>query len=72
MQDAVNVLRDVVALRVWRQHPGTEKVGADAARRLGVALPSDSWQATWQHIRELVVSALSAIREEIEQLPQLE
>jgi hypothetical protein len=70
--DAVNVLRDVVALRVWRQHPGTEEVGADAARRLGVALPSESWGATWDHIRELAVSALSAIREEIEQLPPLD
>jgi hypothetical protein len=71
-QDAVNVLRDVVALRVWRQHPGTEEVAADAARRLGVALPSESWGATWDHIRKLAVSALSAIREEIEQIPPLD
>lgn len=71
-QDAVNVLRDVVALRVWRQHPGTEEVAADAARRLGVALPSESWGATWDHIRERAVSALSAIREEIERLPPLD
>ncbi|MHB8658552.1 MAG: hypothetical protein ACYC91_11455 [Solirubrobacteraceae bacterium] len=71
-QDAANVLRDVVALRVWRQHPGTEEVAADAARRLGIALPSESWGATWDHIRKLAVSALSAIREEIEQLPPSE
>lgn len=71
-QDAINVLRDIVALRVWRQHPGTEEVAADAARRLRVALPSESWGATWDHIRELAVSALSAIREEIEQLPPLD
>lgn len=68
-QDAVNVLRDVVALRVWRQHPGTEELAAAAARRLGVALPSESWGSTWDHIRELAVNALSVIREEIEQLP---
>jgi hypothetical protein len=67
-QDAVDVLRDIVALRVWRQHPGTDKVGSKAARRLGIAFPSESWGATWTQIRELAVAALSAIREEIEQL----
>ena len=67
-QDAVDVLRDIVALRVWRQHPGTDAVGSKAARRLGIAFPSESWGATWDQIRELAVSALSAIREEIEQL----
>ncbi len=67
-QADVDVLRDIVALRVWRQHPGTDKVGSEAARRLGIAFPSESWGATWDHIRELAISALSAIREEIEQL----
>ena len=52
-QDAVDVLRDIVALRVWRQHPGTDKVGGKAARRLGIAFPSESWGATWNQIREL-------------------
>lgn len=71
-QDAINVLRDIVALRGWRQHPGTEEVAATAARHLGIALPSESWGATWDRIRELAVSALSVIREEIVQIPPLD
>jgi hypothetical protein len=67
-QGGVDVLRDIVALRVWRQHPGTDAVGSKAARRLGIAVPSESWGVTWDQIQELAVSALSAIREEIEQL----
>jgi hypothetical protein len=66
-QAGVDVLRDIVALRVWRQHPGTDAVGSKAAQRLGIAFPSESWGATWDQIRELAVSALSAIREEIDQ-----
>jgi hypothetical protein len=70
-QDAVNVLRDIVALRVWRQHPGTDQIGTAAADRLGIAFPSEDWSATWDQVRERAVSALSAIREEIDQLPVL-
>lgn len=65
----MNVLRDIVALRVWRQHPGTDEAGNAAARRLGLAFPSADWGATWDGIRERAVAALSAIREEIEQAP---
>jgi hypothetical protein len=64
--DAVNVLRDIVALRVWRQHPGTERAGQEAARRLGVTFPSDDWGHAWNGLRIRAVTALSAIREEID------
>jgi hypothetical protein len=67
-QDAVDVLRDLVALRVWRQHPGTEEAGNAAARRLGIVFPSAEWGVIWDQIRERAVAALSAIREEIEKL----
>jgi hypothetical protein len=65
---AVDDLRAVVALRVWRQHPGAavDKAARDASQRLGFALPSDDWGGAWQHLRMRSVSALSAIREEIE------
>lgn len=64
--DAVNVLRDLVALRVWRQHPGTERAGQEAARRLGITFPTDDWGDAWNRLRIRAVTALSAIREEIE------
>lgn len=65
---AVDDLRAVVALRVWRQHAGAgvEKTARDAAQRLGITLPSDDWGGTWQQLRMRSVSALSVIREEIE------
>jgi hypothetical protein len=63
---AVDDLRAVIALRVWRQHPGTEKTAHQAAQRLGVRLPSEDWGATWQQLRSCSVNALSAIREEID------
>jgi hypothetical protein len=65
---AVDDLRAVVALRVWRQHPGAavDKAARDAAQRLGFALPSDDWGGAWQHLRTRSVSALAAIREEVE------
>lgn len=63
---AVDDLRAVVALRVWRQHPGTDKAAQQAAQRLGVALPSDDWNGTWHQLRARSVEALSTIREEIE------
>lgn len=71
-QEAVNVLRDVVAMRVWRQHPGTEQAGAEAARRLGVALPARTGGATWDQLRAQSVAAISAIREEVEQVSPIE
>jgi hypothetical protein len=63
---AIDDLRAVVALRVWRQHPGADKAARDAARRLGLTLPSDDWGDTWQRLRSRSVEALSVIREEIE------
>jgi len=65
---AVDDLRAVVALRVWRQHPGSgvDKAARDAAQRLGITLPSDDWGGAWQHLRMRSVTALSVIREEIE------
>jgi hypothetical protein len=63
---AVDDLRVVVALRVWRQHPGADKAARHAAQRLGLTLPSDDWGHTWQRLRSRSVEALSVIREEIE------
>jgi hypothetical protein len=68
-QEAVDDLRAIVHLRNWRQHPGADGPAYRAARRLGIALPSDDWGATWNQVRARSVAALSAIREEIEQTP---
>jgi hypothetical protein len=66
---AIDDLRAVVALRVWRQHPGADKGARDAAQRLGITLPSDDWGDTWQRLRSRSVEALSVIREEVEVPP---
>lgn len=69
-QEAVDDLRAIVHLRNWRQHPGADDPAYRAARRLGIALPSDDWGATWNQVQARSVAALSAIREEIEQTPE--
>jgi hypothetical protein len=63
---AIDDLRAVVALRVWRQHPGADKAARDAAQRLGLTLPSDDWGDTWHRLRSRSVEALSVIRDEVE------
>jgi hypothetical protein len=66
--DAIDDLRAVNALRVWRQHKGTDERAAKAATRLGLVLPADDWGEAWRHVQARSVSGLSALREEIELL----
>lgn len=65
---AVDDLKAVIDLRVWRQHSGTHERGAQGAQRLGIALPPADWNAAWKQVQARTVGALSALREEIEQL----
>jgi len=64
--EAIDDLRAVFDLRVWRQHAGTEARGARGMERLGISLPVYDWGATWAHVQGRTVTALSALREELE------
>ena len=64
----IDDLRDLFALRAWRQHPGAVPRGRGAVRRLGIELPTDDWGAAWRVLQARTVSALAGLREEIEQL----
>lgn len=65
---AIDDLRAIFDLRVWRQHPGTEERGRRGMQRLDVDLPTADWQGTWRYVQARAVAALSALREEIEAL----
>ena len=67
--DAINDLRALFDLRVWRQHTGTEDRAARGMRRLGISLPVHDWSGAWRDVQARAVAALSALREEIETLP---
>ncbi len=66
--DAIDDLRAVFDLRVWRQHAGTDARGARGMERLGISLPVYDWGAAWAHIQSQTVAALSALREELESI----
>ncbi len=70
-QGAVDDLRALFALRVWRQHPGAEQRATEAIQRLGLVLPIPDWGETWRHLQAMAVAALSALREEVERLVPL-
>jgi hypothetical protein len=67
--DAVEDLRAMFDLRVWRQHEGTDERGTRGMARLGISLPVMDWGAAWEHVQVRAVAALSALREEVELLP---
>jgi hypothetical protein len=64
--DAIDDLRAVFDLRVWRQHAGTEARGTRGIERLGISLPVYDWGTAWAHVQGRTVAALSALREELE------
>jgi hypothetical protein len=63
---AVDDLRALFDLRVWRQHEGTDTRARRGMQRLGVTLPPADWGEAWAHVQSAVVMALSTLREEIE------
>jgi len=66
--EAVDDLRALVDIRVWRQHAGTDDRATRGMSRLGLSLPVYDWGSAWRHIQARTVAALSALREEIELL----
>jgi hypothetical protein len=67
--DAVDDLRAVFDLRVWRQHEGTDARAHKGMQRLGLTLPPADWGEAWAHVQGKAVVALSTLREEVEALP---
>ncbi len=66
--DAIDDLRALFDLRVWRQHTGTEGRAARGMNRLGMSLPVYDWGDAWRHVQVRTVAALTALREEVETL----
>ncbi len=64
---AVGDLQDFLSLRASRAHPGVDR-GVPAMRRLGVELPTDDWEGAWRTLAVRMVTALNALREEVELL----
>jgi hypothetical protein len=67
--DAIDDLRAMFDLRVWRQHEGTDVRAHRGMQRLGLALPPVEWGEAWAYVQSKAVIALSALREEIEMMP---
>jgi hypothetical protein len=67
-QDAVDILRWVVALRVGQQHRGADARAQQAKVALGLSRLADDWQLAWNHLRTVIVRALATIREEVSTL----
>ena len=62
--EAVDTLRDVVAIRAGQQHSGVHR--AERARaKLGLNALGGDWAGQWEQIRLVTIQALNTIREEI-------
>lgn len=66
-RDAVDTLRDVIAIRAGQQHSAV--VRAERARSsLGLSAFGGDWAGQWEQVRGVTVQALNTIREEISAL----
>ncbi|HXY43898.1 MAG TPA: hypothetical protein VEH29_06905 [Acidimicrobiales bacterium] len=63
---AVEDLRALFALRSWRQQGDGSTRAARGMRQLGVSLPTADWRQAWDTVRARCISALNALREEVE------
>jgi hypothetical protein len=63
-RDAVDTLRDVIAIRAGQQHSAV--VRAERARSsLGLSALEGDWAGQWEQIRDITVQAINIIREEV-------
>jgi hypothetical protein len=63
--DAVEVLRSIVAVRTGQQHRERDEDAERARVALGLATFGSDWQGAWEHLRHRMVDALQTIREEV-------
>lgn len=54
------------------QHGGTEHRGVSALTQLGIEYPITDWQVAWATIQRKTIDAFTALREEIQQLREME
>jgi hypothetical protein len=66
-QDASEILRVAVRIRVGGQHSGLGGETARAFGRLGLTYPPLDWGTAWEDIQSRCATALDAIREELQQ-----
>jgi hypothetical protein len=70
---AIDTLAHVADVRnALFQHSGTEHRGVGALTRLGIAYPITDWHYAWAMIEHRAISALTAIREEIQEFHEIE
>jgi hypothetical protein len=62
---AVDVLRDVVALRRGQAHAGAAAAAVRAAGRLGIQWTGD-WPASWNQVKRVTIEAIYALIEELD------
>ncbi len=65
---AVDTLRRIFDLRAGQQHHAADTRAEPAKTALGLTQFGSDWAAAWDHLRALVVQALTTIREEISPL----
>lgn len=66
LEEAVRLLRKILALRRGQQHHGAHNATVAAATELGFAAQIGDWGALWEQVRATVVQALNTIREELQ------
>jgi len=67
-RDGVDTLRRVFDLRAGQQHHGADTRAERARTALGLTRFGNDWAGAWDHLRAMVVQALTIIREEISPL----
>lgn len=58
--DAVDILRNVVALRRGQAHAGAASASLKAAARLGIRFTGD-WAESWDRVRQITIEAIYAL-----------
>lgn len=61
---AVDTLRDVVAVRRGQAHSGASPDSLKAASRLGIRLTKD-WPQSWDQVRQIAIEAIYALTDEL-------
>lgn len=70
---AIDTLANIADVRnALFQHGGTEHKGVGALSQLGITYPITDWQYAWVTIQHRMISALTAIREEIQESHEID
>ena len=64
--EAVDTLRDVVAVRRGQAHSGAASESLKAAARLGIRLTGGDWAESWDRVRQVTIEAIYALTDELD------